>query len=455
MNSKFHEGSSAAYQLLKRLFPICRSITGLGIKQSLEIIAENVDLVIKKVPSGTLAFDWQVPKEWVVKDAYIHDESGRSIVDFKNNNLHLMGYSHPVDGWFELEELDKHLYSLEELPEAIPYITSYYNQAWGFCLSHSVRKKLKKSRYYVKIDTSFIDGNLYYGEILIRGRLDKEVFLSSYLCHPSMANNELSGPCILTRIASWLLSLQNRYSYRIVIIPETIGSIVYISKHLETMKKNIVAGFNLSCLGDERGYSYISSRNGNTAADKVIEYVASTGEYAPIKKWSFLKRGGDERQYCAPGIDLPVVTLCRSKFGDYPEYHSSLDNLNLVTEKGLDDGYRYVRTCLEIIEKNAVYQGTVLCEPKLSKYNLYQGISSRSSYDDLARITSDFLAYADGKTDLLEISRTIGVPFFQLLDYVKLLEGKNLIKSVERIAPVSPKSAFKSGVLRGNPSRKL
>lgn len=428
IKAKNYKDSRAFYQLLKRLFPICRSITGSGIKKSLEIIAEHIDLTIKRVPSGTPAFDWEVPQEWMVKDAYIKDESGKIIADFKKNNLHLVGYSEPIEGWFDLSDLEKHLYSLKTLPEAIPYVTSYYHRTWGFCLTHSVRKNLKKRRYYVKIDTSFRDGFLYYGELLLQGNLEKEILLSSYLCHPSMANNELSGPCVLTRLVSWLQSRKNRYSYRILIIPETIGSIVYISKNLDAMKKNTVAGFNLSCLGDSRGYSFISSRNGNTLADRVVNHVALAGEFKPIKKYSFLQRGGDERQYCSPGIDLPVVTLCRSKFGEYPEYHTSLDNLDLVTEGGLDGGFRFVKACIDVLEKNKTYHSTVLCEPKLSKYDLYKN----NNYDELARISSDLLAYVDGNTDLLEICQKIKVQFNKLSEYADRLESKKLIKTQEK-----------------------
>lgn len=342
---------SRLYQLLVRLFPICRSITGNGVRQTLQIFQEHIPLIIHEVPTGTEVFDWTVPKEWNIRDAYIEDENGNKVVDFKRNNLHVVGYSIPVDRWLTLAELEDYLHSLEDQPDAIPYVTSYYKEQWGFCIAHNERVRLKEGRYRVFIDSDLKEGSLTYGEYIIPGQIEQTVLLSTYICHPSMANNELSGPVVTTFIAKWLASKPRRYTYRIVFIPETIGAITYLSKHRESLKKKVMAGFNISCVGDGRSYSYVASRYGNTLADKIASNVLSF-KHPDFIRHSFLERGSDERQYCSPGVDLPLVTLCCSKYGTYPEYHTSLDNLDLVTKEGLRGGYELVENCIELIEFN-------------------------------------------------------------------------------------------------------
>nr|HPH12073.1 DUF4910 domain-containing protein [Thermotogota bacterium] len=298
------------YQLLERLFPINRSITGQGVEQSLEIIKTLLPaLQLLKVPSGTRCFDWVVPEEWNVQNAFLENDSGVRIIDFAENNLHLVGYSTPVDIILSLEELQEHLYSLEEMPDAIPYVTSYYKKRWGFCLSDRQRRALKPGNYHAVIDSSFKPGFLTYGELIIPGEREEEVLLSTYICHPSLANDNLSGPVVLTFLAEWLSTLPSRkYTYRIVYIPETIGAISYLHKNLEQLKERVVAGFIFTCLGDERTWSYLPSRNGNTLSDRVAKYVL--GKFAPTyTTYSFLDRGSDERQYCSPGVDLPIASI--------------------------------------------------------------------------------------------------------------------------------------------------
>jgi len=419
------------YKLAKRLFPICRSITGDGVRETLGILKEVCPgLQIHEVPSGTQVFDWRIPKEWNIRNAYIEDEEGKRIVDFKRNNLHVLGYSVSVDKTVSLSELEEHLYSLPGQPDLIPYVTSYYKERWGFSISESERRKLKDGSYHVFIDSDLTDGNLTYGEIIIPGNIEKnknkEAFLSTYICHPSLANNELSGPCVAIYLARWLSELkQRRLSYRIVFVPETIGSITYISRNLETLKKNVIAGFNLSCVGDNRAYSYLASPYGNTLADKVAQNVLSfvCPEY---KRYPYLYRGSDERQYCAPGVDLPLCSIMRSKYGEYPEYHTSGDDLSFISPEGLRGSYNVYTQCIEALEKNKIYRAGYLCEPQLDKRGLYPTISYKGSADE-AKPMKDFMAYADGKNDLIDISNIIGVPVSRLVPIAEKLLDNGII----------------------------
>lgn len=412
----------------RELFPICRSLTGDGVRTTLAYLGQLMPgLRIESVASGTPAFDWSVPDEWTVRDAYVMDEAGKRIIDFKAHNLHLMGYSEPVDQWLELAELDQHLYSLPDQPDAIPYITSYYARRWGFCLTHTQRLALKPGRYRAVVDTDLKPGVLNYAELVLPGDSEQEVFLSTYVCHPSMANNELSGPVVATALAQWLAALPSRrYTYRIVFIPETIGSIVYLSRHAEHLKRQVVAGFNLSCIGDERCYSFLPSRGGNSVADRAARHVLQHIDPA-FKRYSWLERGSDERQYCAPGIDLPMATIMRSKYSEYPEYHTSLDDLTLVTPRGLAGGYDALRQAIEVLEHDVLLTTTVLCEPQLGKRGLYPTISTKESGPQVAAMMN-IITYCDGRS-LLEIAELIGEPFSKLLRILQPLLDKGLIRA--------------------------
>ena len=312
------------HQFAKELWSINRSITGEGVRETLKKISNHLpELDVKSVSSGTKVFDWTVPKEWAVKEAYIITPSGSRICDFSKNNLHLLGYSIPYKGSITLDELKKHLYTIPEQPNAIPYMTSYYEERWGFCMSHEDFKALENGTYQVVIDSDLFNGQLNYGELLIKGKSEKEIFLSTYVCHPSMANNELSGITVLTFLSKWLKENDNlEYSYRIIFIPETIGSITYLSNNYKDMKKKTIAGFNVTCVGDDRAYSYLPSRNGKTLSDLISKHVLKWIDKHFIS-YSWLDRGSDERQYCAPGIDLPVASILRTIYGGYPEYHTS------------------------------------------------------------------------------------------------------------------------------------
>jgi aminopeptidase-like protein len=420
------------YNFAKRLWPICRSITGEAVRETLRIISLHLhELEIKSVSSGTQVFDWTVPKEWSVKEAYIVTPSGEKICDFSKNNLHIIGYSIPFKGRLSFDELKKHLHTLPDQPNAIPYITSYYKQQWGFCLTHDQKNTLGDGNYQVVIDSKLFDGQLNYGELLLPGESDQEVFLSTYICHPSMANDNLSGISVATYLAKWLSELKTRYyTYRLVFVPETIGSIAYLSKNYQNLKKKIIAGFNISCVGDDRSYSYLPSRNGNTISDKIAKHVLKWID-PNFTVYSWLDRGSDERQYCAPGIDLPIASILRTKHNEYPEYHTSLDNLNdVVTVKGLNGGYWALRRALELIEKNKNYKTKFLCEPQLSKRSLYGSISAKKLTDEQTLKMLHFLNYCDCEHSLIDIAEKINLPAWDLYELVDRLILEDLIVEI-------------------------
>jgi aminopeptidase-like protein len=414
----------------KDLFPICRSITGPGVRETLKYI-QNIlpELKIHSVPSGTKAFDWTVPDEWIIRDAFVLDDSGNKIIDFNNSNLHVLNYSEPVDKWLELDELKPHLYSLPKQPNAIPYVTSYYQRNWGFCLTDNQRKILKPGQYHAVVDSELRPGVLNYGELIIPGETEREIFISTYICHPSMANNELSGPVVTTALAQWLSSLEKKhYTYRIIFIPETIGSIVYLSRNLDYLKKNVIAGFNINCVGDDRCFSFLPSRDGKTLSDKVALHVLkSLGPQ--FKRYTWLDRGSDERQYCAPGLDLPVVNMMRSKHGTYPEYHTSLDDLSFVTPSGLEGGLRIHQNAIKILEKNTIIKNTVLGEPQLGKRGLRPNIGEK---DNLYKFKTlmDILSYSDGKMTILEIANAINESFNDIYPIVDKLVQEGLLTTI-------------------------
>lgn len=420
--------SNNMYSLVKELFPICRSITGDGVRKTLRIIQREIpELKIFEVPTGTKVFDWIVPKEWNIKGGYIETLEGKKVIDFADTNLHVMGYSLPIDKIVSREELLEMCYTIPEQPDYIPYVTSYYKERSGFCLSEKQKQALTEDTYHVVIDSTLENGSLTYGELLIPGNSKDEIFLSTYVCHPSMANNELSGPAVAVELAKYILAKKDRrYSYRIIFIPETIGSITYLSKNLDYMQKHVIAGYNISCVGDDRTYSYVESPYADTLADRVAQNVLNF-HYPEYKRYSFLHRGSDERQYCSPLVHLPLCAICRSKYEEYPEYHTSADNLNLVSPNGLYGAFEVYRKCIDLLESNYMYIVTTPCEPQLGKRGLYPTLSRRGSINETRSMTA-FIAYADGKHDLVDISNRINVPIDRLLPIIKKLLDNGLIR---------------------------
>lgn len=400
------------YNIAKsKLFHLCRSITGNGVRKSLKIIKKEFPkLKIIETNSKSKAFDWTVPLEWNIKDAYILDKNDKKIVNFKKNNLHVISYSVPVKKILSLKDLTKRLFSLPKQPSAIPYITSYYKKNWGFCISDIQKKKLlktysQKDKFKIVINSKFKKGKLTYGEVVIKGKSPKEILISTYICHPSMANNELSGPVVSMSLINYYQKKKPKMTLRFLFIPETIGSIVFLSKNLDYLKKHVVGGFNLSCVGDEREHSCMLSKYENSQSDRAL-LAAYKKLKIRYKKYSFLERGSDERQYNSPGVDLGVSSIFRSKYNTYPEYHTSLDNFNLVTPKGIFGAFNVAKTAINIMLEKIIPINTILCEPQMGKRGLYPSLSLKKNYQKTKDIMS-FLQYSDGKNDLDQISKII------------------------------------------------
>ncbi len=428
MSYNFNKEGERMLNLAKELYPFNRSLMGPDIRYSMQkFINLNSDFKEIKFFTGEKVFDWEIPEEWIIRNAYIEHESGKRFAEFKKCNLHLMGYSTSVNKIIPKSDLIKRISTIPDLPLAIPYVTSYYKKNWGFCLSHNQFLELPEGNYKVFIDSEHKKGELNIIEAVIPGKFKKEIFFSSYLCHPSMANNELSGPVLLNEILNYVKNLKKRkYTYRFVILPETLGSISYLSRRYETLKEVMLCGFNLSCVGDNRSYSHISSRYGNNLADEALE-AAFIGLKNAIK-YSFLDRGSDERQYCAPGIDLPVCTFCRTKFGSFPEYHTSEDNFNVVTSDGLKGSFEVIKNIIDAFEIGLYPRIKVLGEPQLSKRNLYPTISNYHNQTNPAKTRMNIIAYCDSKSSIFEIAKKTNTSLLKVLSEIQELMFKGLVE---------------------------
>jgi len=424
------------YKLLKDLFPICRSITGGGNRQTLKMLNQEIPIKIEEFQSGTQCYDWTIPDEWNIKEAYIENETGTRIVDFQDNNLHVVNYSEPVNGTFSLDELKSHIYSIPEKPELIPYATSYYKRDWGFCMSHDQLEKLKPGNYNILIDSTIRPGSLTIGEAFLNGKSKKEVLISSYICHPSMANDSLSGVVLAVQIFKHLFMLKNRrYSYRFVFLPETIGAIVYLFHHGKYLKKYVHAGLVLTCLGDPNSFNYKCTRQGNHELDEIVKHVFKhSGHECAFH--DFFPYGSDERQYSSPGFNLPIGSLMRSIYGRFREYHTSGDNLDFVTEDALNESFEIYSKVFNALESNKRYmRDQPYCEPMLAKYNLHDTVGYIDSNDNKDAITRTvilkwLLNYSDGEHSLLDIANKIDISIDQLSVVAGQLEEKGIIYSV-------------------------
>lgn len=394
--------------LMVDLFPLCRSITGNGVRQTLQRLRDVIPLQVHEVPSGTKVFDWEVPQEWNVNDAYVKNSAGEKVIDFKQSNLHLLSYSTPVDGCYSLSELKGHLYSQPEHPDWIPYRTSYYTPNWGFCLSDRQLRALPDDNYDVRIDTRLEDGHLTYGEYFLAGQSTDEVLISTHLCHPSLASDNLSGLVLAALLAQKLGELPLRYSYRFLFIPGTIGSITWLSRNeqrLDRIKHGLVA----ACLGDAGGFTYKKSRRGDAEIDRVaVQVLKHAG--VPAKAVDFSPFGYDERQYCSPGFDLPVGCLMRTPHGEYPEYHTSADNLELVRPENLQLSFAVFYSVLRGLEANRTYLNLDgKCEPQLGRRGLYQQIGGRQDSGSWQMALLWVLNLSDGRHSLLDIAERSGL----------------------------------------------
>ncbi|WFE89346.1 DUF4910 domain-containing protein [Roseibium porphyridii] len=412
-----------AHGRARDLWPICRSLTGPGVRETLAYLKAILPgLQIHEVASGTKVFDWTVPREWHMRSGRLTGPDGKIIADFADNNLHVVGYSVGVDTELSLEDLQGHLYSLPDQPEAIPYITSYYNPHWGFCVPQQVRDTMQPGTYRAVIDADHVDGVLNYADLVVPGKTDEEVLISTYVCHPSMANNELSGPVVATAVAEWIAAQDNHYTYRFVFVPETIGAIAYIHERLEALRAKTVAGYVLTCIGDDRSYSFMPSREDGTLSDRAGRLALAS--VAPdYEEYSFLTRGSDERQYCSPGVDLPIASIMRTKYTVYPEYHTSLDDLTLVTPSGLQGGFEAVAQVLAIIDNNRVWKIKRPCEPQLGARGLYPSVSTKNKARQV-RTLLNINAYADGTRDFIDLCQTIEADPAEVLPLLhKLIDG--------------------------------
>lgn len=415
------------YQLMSELYPICRSITGNGVRETLNILQEHIPLKIFNVPSGKEVFDWTVPKEWNIKDAYIKNSDGEKVVDFKKSNLHVLNYSIPVKKKISLRELKKHLFTLPDHPDWIPYRTSYYTENWGFCLAHKHYLELPDDEYEVVIESTLEDGFLTYGEFFIKGEKPDEILLSCHICHPSLCNDNLSGIALTTFLAKKLDNIPLRYSYRFLFIPGTIGSITWLSMN-EHSCFNIKHGLVVSCVGDSGKFNYKKSRQGNAEIDRAsINILRKSQKNFELNDFS--PYGYDERQYCSPGFNLPIGCLSRSTHGRYPEYHTSADNFDIIGANYLAESFEMYLSVINLLEKNKRFiNKNPYCEPQLGKRGLYDKIGARSDNKERQLAMLWILNFSDGNHSLLDISDKSGLDFNLIQDTAELLLKHNLLK---------------------------
>lgn len=423
----FDKIGTEMYRMVFDLYPICRSITGDGVRETLQYIKKIVPLEIHEIPSGTKVFDWSIPIEWNIRDAYVKDSKGNKVIDFRKSNLHVLNYSIPVQKKVSLQELQEHIFTIPEHPEWIPYRTSYYNENWGFCLSHKDSKKLKEDTYEVYIDSTLEDGHLTLGEYFVKGQLQDEILISTHICHPSLCNDNLSGVALASILATHLAEANLRYSYRFLFIPGTIGSITWLSLN-EKKASKIKHGLVVACVGDSGEFTYKKTRQGNAEIDNVVVNVLKNSE-DDFKVIDFSPYGYDERQYCSPGFKLPVGCLMRTPHGEYPEYHTSADNLEFVGAKSLAASFKACLNIITVLEENKKYNNqNPKCEPQLGRRGLYQHIGGHPDSKNFQLAMLWVLNLSDGLHSLVDISERSGLKFNLISEAAEILVAENLLK---------------------------
>jgi aminopeptidase-like protein len=414
------------FELVAELYPICRSITGDGVRRTLELVGRELDLEVHEVPSGTRVFDWTVPREWNIRDAFVADAAGERVIDFQASNLHVMSYSVPVHATMPLHELKRHLFTLPEHPDWIPYRTSYYAERWGFCASQRLVDSLPDGDYEVCVDATLADGHLTYGEHVVPGETDEEVLVSCHVCHPSLANDNLSGIAVATRLARLLGGNRSRYTHRFLFIPGTIGSITWLARNADRVGR-IRHGMVLACVGDPGRLTYKRSRRGDAEIDRAVAHVlASSGR--PHALEDFSPYGYDERQFCSPGFNLPVGCLSRTPYARYPQYHTSADDLELVRPEHLQDSLEVCWEVLRVLDGNRRYMNlNPMCEPQLGRRGLYGSIGGRSDAEERQMAMLWVLNLSDGDHSLLDVASRAGLPFGLVAEVAGTLQEAGLL----------------------------
>jgi aminopeptidase-like protein len=421
------------YRLAAEIFPICRSITGNGVRITLGILQEHIPLTVHEVPSGTEVFDWTVPPEWNIRDAYIKNPAGEKIVDFQESNLHVLGYSAPIHAKLSIDELKPHLITLPDQPDAIPYRTSYYHKTWGFCLSHRVAESLGQGPFEVMIDSDFNDnGSLTYGELLIPGASEQEILISTHICHPSLANDNCAGIATACLLAKNLATQSLPMGIRFVFIPGTIGSITWLARNEEHAQSHIRHGIVLSCIGDPAPPAYKRSRRMNAAIDQAFEYILESTHAGDHAIEPFSPYGYDERQYCSPGFNLPVGLMMRSKYGEFPQYHNSQDNLDFISAEAIDDSVNILLRVLHVLMNNVTLLNRFpKCEPQLGKRGLYSAIGGDQDRYQKQMAMLWILNQSDGRHSLLDIAKTAGIDFNIIAQTARILIDHQLLKPIQ------------------------
>jgi aminopeptidase-like protein len=419
------------FALAAKIYPICRSITGNGVRYTLNELRKHIPLEIHEVPTGTEVFDWTIPREWNIRDAYVKNERGEKVVDFVRSNLHVMSYSVPVRQRISLSELKEHLYTLPDQPDLIPYRTSYYKENWAFCMAHRQFESLQDEMYDVRIDSTLTEGYLTYGEYLHKGETQDEFLFSAHICHPSLANDNCSGVALLTYLAERMAGLQTRYSYRFLFAPGTIGAITWLARN-EDNSQRIKHGLVVSMVGDAGGPTYKKSRRGNTTIDRAIVHVLRHSGLTPVVL-NFSPYGYDERQYCSPGFDLPVGLFQRSRFGEIPQYHTSADDLDFIRPEHLGESYRLITQILDVIENDTIYVNLMpKCEPQLGRRGLYNAVGGDKDTAAANMAMLWILNLSDGAHSLLDIAERADLPFEVIRRTAERLEQHGLLSCGSR-----------------------